>query len=779
MNVPKAVSRLGFAVAVCATFASWATLAVGQAHAAPSVPAAPTAEEAVQLKMNHLRAAAKAQLNQGVEQDLIIELDASRAGEWAKAQRLALGLRQDSADLLRGKKAIFDEDKRSALRQSSIAGVTLLDDYDALPMHRVKVRHMAALKALLGRKEIVRVYPNEAHSAHLMQSLPLIGQPAVAASGLVGAGRSIAILDTGVDYTRAAFGGCVAPGVPASCKVKAAMDFAPDDGQLDDNGHGSNVAAIASAVAPGANIIAADVFRTDQLAYTDDLIRAINWVINNAASQKIVAMNLSLGIDANSPGDCPSSWAATPFMQARAVGVLPVVSAGNDARTAGLGLPACTPGAVSVGAVYDANMGGLAWNNCVDATTAADQVVCFSNSANNLLLLAPGAQMTAAGTTFSGTSQAAPHVAGAVAVLRAAFPNESADATLSRLILSGRRVADPRNGLLKPRLDLTAAVKPGLRSALVSSRWVSAQGGFWDAQQWVSGDFDGDGKSDLAKVFNDGGNASIDVHPARGGTFAMGRWANRQGGFWDAQKWLAGDFNGDGKTDLVNVFNCGNATTCIDMHLSNGSSFGIQRWASGQGGFWSAQQWVVGDFNGDGKADLAKVFNDGGSASIDVHLSTGSSFGMARWATRQGGFWDAQKWLAGDFNGDGKADLANAFNDGGSATIDMHLSSGSSFGIARWATQQGGFWDAQKWAVGDFNGDGLADLAKVLNDGGSATIDVHYSMGNSFDLTRQETRAGGFWNTQKWLVGDFNGDRKADFANAFLDNGQASIDVHR
>jgi hypothetical protein len=129
-----------------------------------------------------------------------------------------------------------------------------------------------------------------------------------------------------------------------------------------------------------------------------------------------------------------------------------------------------------------------------------------------------------------------------------------------------------------------------------------------------------------------------------------------------------------------------------------------ERWANHQGLFADAQQWISGDFDGDGKVDLANVFDDGGLASIDVHPSSGSSFGVQRWATRQGLFSSAQKWIAGDFNSDGKTDLANVFNDGGLASIDVHPSSGSSFGVQRWATRQGLFLDAQKWMAGDFTG---------------------------------------------------------------------------
>jgi Ca2+-binding RTX toxin-like protein len=124
---------------------------------------------------------------------------------------------------------------------------------------------------------------------------------------------------------------------------------------------------------------------------------------------------------------------------------------------------------------------------------------------------------------------------------------------------------------------------------------------------------------------------------------------------------------------------------------------------------------------------MAKVFNDGGLASIDVHLSSGGEFTLQRWATQQGGFWDAQKWTTGDFNADGRDDMAKAFNDSHLASIDVHLSTSSGFTFQRSATQQGGYWDAQKWVAGDFNGDGVDEMAKAFNDSHLASIDTHIS----------------------------------------------------
>jgi hypothetical protein len=64
----------------------------------------------------------------------------------------------------------------------------------------------------------------------------MINQPPVKTSGRVGTGTAVAILDTGVNYLLPDFGSCTSPGVPSTCKVVYAQDFAPSDGKLDDDG---------------------------------------------------------------------------------------------------------------------------------------------------------------------------------------------------------------------------------------------------------------------------------------------------------------------------------------------------------------------------------------------------------------------------------------------------------------------------------------------------------------------------------------------------------------
>jgi len=353
-------------------------------------------------------------------------------------------------------------------------GVRVLEDYGPLPVQYVRVPSRSALSALLADPRVASAHENTVVDTTLKESLPLIRQPEVAALGNQGADTAVAVLDTGVDYGNAAFGSCKSPG--GSCVVAYAQDFAPDDRKRDADGHGTNVAGIVHGVAPQAKILALDVFGKSGAAMTD-VNSAIAWVVEHQGDYNVAAMNLSIGASRTYyDSECTSSALTQGFADAAAVGVIPVVSAGNDAFQdgafkSGVAFPACTPGAIRVGAVYDANVGAKSWgtrklnNTCSDGSTTADKITCFSQGGPLVGIVAPGSVITAAGTTKSGTSQAAPHVAGAVAVLAAAHPTAANSEIVGSLANTGPEFFDPREGEAPPggfhivrRLDLYEAV---------------------------------------------------------------------------------------------------------------------------------------------------------------------------------------------------------------------------------------------------------------------------------------------------------------------------------
>jgi subtilisin family serine protease len=349
----------------------------------------------------------------------------------------------DYRRMLSTRRQLLDGLKEDVLLAASEPELEILTDYDNLPVVHARIRSERALQNLRRQGRIKSIEPVMAVQATLAESLALINQPAVYDLGHTGAGTTVAVLDTGVDFTRAAFGYCTAPG--GSCKVAVAQDFATPDGVRDSgNYHGTNVAGIVLGVAPGARIAALDVFESNGSAYSNVIINAINWCISNRATYGIASINMSLGGGRYQAALAPSDAWGTAIANAVSAGIVVVAASGNNGYTDAMSAPAAYSNVVSVGAFYDAG-------------SSVSQVTSFSNSASFLTMVAPGSMITAAGISMQGTSQAAPHVAGAAAILKAAYPNDSVAQIIGKLKL-GAGLTDGRNGISKPRLDLQAAL---------------------------------------------------------------------------------------------------------------------------------------------------------------------------------------------------------------------------------------------------------------------------------------------------------------------------------
>jgi subtilisin family serine protease len=442
-------------------------MGVATAVLAQPLPRSPVEQRALPAALAGWRAALEA----GTPAELIVLLDDSGLEAAVAARRLAPG--SAAAESLRG--ALRSAAKRALLGALPGGDTELLREYDQLPLLALRLRHRRALDALLAHGSVLEVYPNQARMRPTdATALALIGQPVALTAGLGGAGTTVVVLDSGLDYTLPEFGSCTAPGVPATCRVPVAFDTAADDGALDDSvRHGTRVGAVIAATAPQARVIGIDVFTGDR-AFDIDIIEAINWAIANRATYNIVALNMSLGDNRRATAACASGNPfRVPVQSAYNVGVLSIVSSGNaafhdaDGNSAtppvfgeGISEPACTPLAVSVGAVYASNVGGVSYSACSDSATAPDRVTCFSQTAPILSLLAPGAAISAAGQVNYGTSFSAPFVAGAVAILRGALPGDGAAQTLDRLRAAGVAVIDPRTGRATPRLSIAAAIPP-------------------------------------------------------------------------------------------------------------------------------------------------------------------------------------------------------------------------------------------------------------------------------------------------------------------------------
>lgn len=293
---------------------------------------------------------------------------------------------------------------------------------------------------------------------------------------------------------------------------------------------------------------------------------------------------------------------------------------------------------------------------------------------------------------------------------------------------------------------------------LYHAQWSVRQGGWGDSVRWASGDFNGDGLSDLAAAWNNGGTAVLTVRTSDGKQFSAAHWDKDAGGWMDSTVWLPGDFNGDGLTDMAAVWNDGGLAS-IAVYLSDRTRFLYRKqWSVRDGGFADSVKWTAADFNGDGKTDLGAAWNNGGRTTLTVRLSTGSGFTHSHWKLDAGRWSESSAFVAGDYNGDGRADMAEIWNDLSQDSIKVSLSYGDRFAQPRsWATRDGGFifGDSVKWTSGDFNGDGRSDLLAVWNDRGHNVLTVRTSNGEAFSARHWSTNAGGWMDTTAWCAGAF------------------------
>jgi subtilisin family serine protease len=314
----------------------------------------------------------------------------------------------------------------------------------------------------------------------LAESAPLVQAPDIWALGGRGAGQAVAILDTGVDAAHPFLAGRVvaeacfssrstAIGAQSVCPNGETRQIGAGSGRpcnVEGCEHGTHVAGIAagrserfSGVAPDAEIIAVQVFSqfVDRArgptpcrdsgqaspciaSFTSDQIRGLDHVLSLTAERRIAAANMSLG-GGRSPGACDDDLTKPMIDQLRAAGAVTVIASGNDGFTDAVSMPGCISTAVTVG-----------------ATSKQDQLASFSNRGPLVDLLGPGVAINSSipggqFSAFSGTSMAAPHVAGAFAALRSLRPDISIDGIERALKTTGVAVQG------RPRIALLAAVQ--------------------------------------------------------------------------------------------------------------------------------------------------------------------------------------------------------------------------------------------------------------------------------------------------------------------------------
>ncbi len=327
----------------------------------------------------------------------------------------------------------------------------------------------AGVAALAARADVLHVGLDRLVRPAGQVGTAQIGADRLFGIGVTGLGRSVAVVDSGIDMGHPDLRSPSGAPWPGANIVDGGADLG------DCSGHGTEVAGVLTGpqgIAPEAGLVVLKVFSARDgcgAARASNVLAAVEWAVANAAATNVDAINLSLADDAPHAGFCDADdpAGAAVFAAARAAGISVAAAAGNEGRTAGLPWPACLSGVVSVGMVYSLASGSVQWGgaaSCTDTLTGPDVVPCASNTGSALSVLAPGVGWTTTAegggqtSSFSGTSAATPAVTGALLLARQARPLADPATAVNLLRATGVPVRDARTARVVPRLDLAAAL---------------------------------------------------------------------------------------------------------------------------------------------------------------------------------------------------------------------------------------------------------------------------------------------------------------------------------
>ncbi len=302
-------------------------------------------------------------------------------------------------------------------------------------------------------------------------------------------------------------------------------------------------------------------------------------------------------------------------------------------------------------------------------------------------------------------------------------------------------------------------------------QFISGDGAGVHDHPALMGDVNGDGAKDLIFVFDHGNNGlTTRTKLSNGdGTYTSVQQIMGDGpGVYDHPT-LTGDVNGDGRTDLIFVFDYGNSGLTTRTKLSNGDGTytGVQQ-IMGDGAGVHDYPALTGDVNGDGKTDLVFIFDHGNNGlTTRTKLSNGDgTYTSVQQIMGDGAGVHDYPALAGDFNGDGKTDLVFIFDHGNNGlTTRTKFSNGDGTYISvQQIMGDGAGVHAYPTLTGDVNADGRTDLIFVFDYGNSGlTIRTKLSNADGTYTNVQEILGDGAGvHEYPTLTGDVNGDGKTD-----------------
>jgi uncharacterized protein YegL len=309
-------------------------------------------------------------------------------------------------------------------------------------------------------------------------------------------------------------------------------------------------------------------------------------------------------------------------------------------------------------------------------------------------------------------------------------------------------------------LDLIAAGSGSFVSVLLNqgngtfSPKIDYAAGFANVRSLVAADLDGDGKRDIVVSYY-GGAVGVLLNNGNG-TFAMSvTYFTSPGAFSVA----VADLNGDGAADLA-VANAGDTRVSVLLNKGNGTFAVAVKYTVAA----NPNSIAAADLDGDGKPDLAVASSNTGTVSV-LH-NQGNGVFAAKVDYPANSTLSGSSLVAADLNGDGRPDLALAY-DGGVVSVLLNQGNGTFAAKVDYLTGAG----VTSIAAADLNGDGELDLA--VANANASIVSVLVNQGNGTFAAKIDFDAG--LEPGSVVAADLNGDGRPDLAVA--SSGTPAVNV--
>jgi hypothetical protein len=277
------------------------------------------------------------------------------------------------------------------------------------------------------------------------------------------------------------------------------------------------------------------------------------------------------------------------------------------------------------------------------------------------------------------------------------------------------------------------------RNPIYGDVWTATSTAGVSGYGYYSGDVNGDGNTDIIQPWSNGGTLAIIAHDISGPSTNL-ICNNTMNGIGTGNVgFLAADFDGDGKSDFVQGWNNGNHLA-FNVFKSNSTSFSYYSTFTMPLGSGSLRLLPV-DMDGDGKTDIAQLWNNNGKMGLNIYKSTGTSYIYSYSTTFNEGSGNIGVFPA-DYNGDGKTDIVELWSNNGSLAEIVYKSTGSSYVDAGGGTFSEGSGNVG-FAPVDYNADGKFDFIQGWSNNGKMSILLYKSNGSSYiDFNNSNTQQG-------------------------------------